>query len=318
MCISIPNERTNMSRQKLATIGEVMDCNISVDFLWEPYFPIGCVTLLAAKGGTGKSGFMLWLAGKLAREQNIKTMYIDAENTLSHIRDRLIDWNFTDIKDKIFVPLEYDELGNPETITPTTSTITAQAKDHGVKLIVIDSLTTYSHKSDVENRAAVATLMKEIRSIAVGTQAAVVLLGHLNKDNSDQDIEYNINQISGSAALVDLSRSVLLMRSEPCCPENKIIRHVKSNYRPTGYDLEMTFTLTGIENLREVRPAKDFNIIPRGTKTDVYRLQAEVLAKEGRSKKLIRTAVKELGGSEIEATRTIKWLKEQGYRFEEA
>lgn len=299
----------------LFTLGEVMEKDIPIEFLWEPYIPIGCVTLLAAKGGTGKSGLMLWLAAKLFREQGVHTLYVDAEHTLRHIRERSIDWGLIDAEEAIHIPVELDEVGRPESVTPTIAEMTAYAKDNNCRLIVLDSLTTFSRRFDLTQRKDAAAVFGEIRRLAVQCNAAVVVLGHLNK-NTESANDLTIEQISGSAALVDLSRSVLLMLQDDNATNDKTLLHLKSNYRQSGPNIHVSFTETGLTDFILEPTPYQLPVIVSGTKAETFRQLAEISAKAGKSKKDIRSEVKASGGSEIDATRTVKWLAEQGYRFE--
>ena len=39
-----------------------------LEWIWKPLIPRNCISILASRGGVGKSGFALWLANELSRE----------------------------------------------------------------------------------------------------------------------------------------------------------------------------------------------------------------------------------------------------------
>ncbi len=166
----------------------------------------------------------------------------------------------------------------------------------------------------MEKRRDVAELLQEYRRVAVLTNASVVLLGHLNKPVAQAN-EILVDQISGSAGLVDLSRSVLLMYEDELFEGRKIISHVKSNFRPCGPNIRFYFSETGVSDLSFDEPSLRRTCIIQGTKAETYRQIAKDLADTNCTKKEIRTGVKAAGGSEIDATRTVQWLRDQGFNF---
>lgn len=271
-----------------------------IDWLWEPYIPRGCITTLAAKSGVGKSAFSLWLAAGFARSHGIKTYYVDLEQSLGHIAERLHDWNLMDVADYIGFPVDEDEKFGYESASPDFATITAEAIKFGAQMVIIDSMTSLYSKFDIERRAGASIVMRELRSIAVKADVGLLLLAHTNKASIDNLGQISVDNITGSAAIVDLSRSVLFLTQDENDERRKTLTHLKCNFRNLADPLVLEITPNGIVFLPEQKP----RTVCGQSKMDMLMLIAENAINEGTTNKRdIRAAVKKAGASETEASR---------------
>lgn len=296
---------------QLYTLGVAMERELKVEWVWEPRLPRGYVTLLGARGGTGKSGFALWLSNEIAAKgKNI--LYVDAENTLKHMAERAKNWKLA-YYERIKFFGEEDAYQNLESGFPGFAEISKIVRDNSYDMIVIDSLTAIAHTSNLKEERDASFLMKELRDLARIANSALLLLCHTKKPILLADSLITADDIAGSHALVDMARSVLLMTKEDKDPALKCIRHGKYNFSAPALDLWFRMDEYGVSELREVEPEANAQIIEAGTKSAVFNDCALAAAREGCTKREIRKRVKQLGATEVEATRTIQYLQAHGY-----
>lgn len=117
--------------------------------------------------------------------------------------------------------------------------------DTPVRLIVIDHVGLI-HGGDFNAREDAVQTMRLVNLIAQETGAAVLLLAHTSKSAARKDDEATADDIAGNAAWVDLTRSVVMLRTMTetegrrlgITPENRkqfaSLNVVKSNYAPMG------------------------------------------------------------------------------------
>lgn len=117
--------------------------------------------------------------------------------------------------------------------------------DIPVRLIVIDHVGLI-HGGDFNAREDAVQTMRLVNFIAQETGAAVLLLAHTSKSAARKDDEAAAEDIAGNAAWVDLTRSVVMLRTMTeaegrklgITPENRkqyaSLNVVKSNYAPMG------------------------------------------------------------------------------------
>ena len=269
-----------------------------IEWLWEPLLPKNCISILASRGGVGKSGFALWLACQLGIEGK-SVFYFDAERTGFHIKQRVEDWNL-DISNVTFYMDDCDE-GGKTTSSPATLVEMAQlVKEGKPDLVIIDSLTALAHGMDLNRRDVVAQFMKELTRIAASYGTGILLLAHNNKKSSE-DIPL-LDCISGSGAITDLARSAMVMDiyNED---GTRIIKQVKINLTAKSEPLLFKITSTGIEDVRFMENSTRAD----GTKAGRLRIAAISLLEQGLNKKEVRAHLKELGASPLEYGRAIDW-----------
>lgn len=294
---------------------EIISQTQEIEWFWEKRIPKKAVSMLASLGGEGKSALALWLCLKIGCVQGKNCMYVDTEQTLNHISSRLINWASYEEKLHLIMPVEKDEeSGFLESASPSINEIAKMAVETKSELIVIDSLTTIGSDYDLNKRNDAARLFRYLRKIAVRADAAVLVIAHLNKPYDPMSSSLSIDRISGSQALVDMSRSVLLMETSKEDNTQKTIVHGKSNFCEQQNDITLTLTEDGVVDWAEV-PSKKQLSLNCGTKQTVYNEIALQGAQEGKSKRDIRKYVKEEGGSEMSATRAISFLESMGYNF---
>ncbi len=218
-----------------------------LEWIWEPYIPRNCVSILASRGGVGKSGFALWLANELAAKGK-KIVYIDAERCGYHIKQRSEDWNLSHLNDIEFAMTQLED-GSAQTSAPTTlvdlyDLIRSynKTKLRKIDLIILDSLTVFARSLDTNRRDTMAMYLEEMTRIAVECDTGILLLAHTKKKQSSDDM-LNLDSIAGSGAITDLARSVMVM-DFGSSPDVRIIKQMKINLSASSDPLTFKITST--------------------------------------------------------------------------
>ena len=277
-----------------------------INWIWKKYIPEGAVTVLAARGGVGKSGFALYLAGLLA-EQNQNTLYVDYEQTTSHMSLRWKEWGFAKYKDNIFVPSEISDLGMYESTKPNMGQIKRLAKEVSARLIVVDSMSSLYASYDIGVRKESVKLIESYRDIANKLKCGLLVLAHVNKDpiETKEPGQVRLDSITGSAAIVDMARSVLGM-SFSNDQEHRIIEHLKHNFTPKQPEIKFKFTEAGISDLIFGKTITKPTHISKNTGTKIG--QHVEIIKQGlldgiQEKKKLRKLIIDAGGTQVDATK---------------
>ena len=291
---------------------EAMENEQEIEWFWDKRIPKKAITVLAAEGGEGKSALALWIALKLGCRLAKKSMYIDAEQTFVHLTSRLRKWATPNEARRLFIPTEkLSESSLVESATPSMKEIARYAFSLECELVVIDSLTTISDELDITKRNQATQLMKTLKIIAGEANCAVLLIAHVNK-KQDPTKEIDVDSICGNKAVSDLSRSVFLLTSEKDDPTEKKLIHVKSNWSPRQPNILYSMADDGIEDFREDSPI-DEGQPASATQAEMNEIALQIV-QEGGNKKRIREAVREAGGTEINSTRAVYYVKTFGHK----
>jgi len=101
----------------------------------------------------------------------------------------------------------------------------------GAKLFILDPLQAYMGGADMNGTGGVRPLMKRLAAVADSTGAAIVLIGHLNKNGGSKSVYRGLGSIDIPAA----ARSVLTVGRLVNVDENmRAFIQTKSNLAPTG------------------------------------------------------------------------------------
>lgn len=209
-------------------------------WLWYPYIPIGVSTVIAGRGGIGKTtmackiiaavttGSPLPGQRKGAKPQDV--LILSAEDDYGAVLRPRLRQSGADLK-RIFVP-------------DGTFTLDARGMEYvenyirriGVAVVFIDPLVAWmGGKVDMNRMNEVRGITGKLHEIAQTTQTAIVIVHHVRKGGNGEQWE----QVAGSGDVVNAARSCLLVA------KNKVgetfAHHFKHNYSPEGDDLYFTF-----------------------------------------------------------------------------
>lgn len=184
-------------------------------FLWDKMIPQSAVTLVAGRGGTGKSTFLIWLAaqinngtlpGELFGERH-SVLYVSHEDSLDEVVAPRADANGVD-RDLFFsLGISSKEL-NGLTVPrlPEDMPLIRQAiAETGAKLLIIDPITSTLSGADNDKMNDVRQVMDPLNQMAAELGVSVIGIAHFRKGGGSQS-----DLISGSHAWRDASRAVML------------------------------------------------------------------------------------------------------------
>jgi len=285
---------------------DLMKNDRKLEWIWKNVIPKAYITLLASRGGVGKSGFALYLCDHLVGE-GYKVVYVDAERCGSHIKDRMLEWKLKNAGEICFTGVMQED-GYFETCAPNNlSELGVDLMAESPDFIVIDSLTSIAKNYDINSRPTMAIFYDTLSKVCSKTNAAILLLCHTRKTPAGIDAELNLDSIAGSGAITDLARSVLLMDygSTGITGPERVLHHVKANCSAKAKDIVFQLTSTGVT---EVKDGVESPVIKSGTKIADLKALALVLAREGKTKKEISSQLKLAYANPNEVSKVYDWL----------
>jgi hypothetical protein len=237
-----------------------------VTFLVEGLIPLGKVTLLGGCGGLGKSTATLDLTaaitcGRCAFGLNYSPP--DAADVLlcyaeDDAQDTVVPRLLAAGADRTRVHevvCKQDKNGKREPFSLADCVVLAATweKMPTVRLIIIDPIGVFCGRTDVDTHkeAPVQALLAELRELALTYKVAIVLVGHLNK-NEEQRAHH---RISGSTAFVNAARAAFLFTIDETQEGRRLILPVKFNCGPKPAGLIYDIRALTEEERAGVRPA---------------------------------------------------------------
>ena len=212
-----------------------------IDWLWKPLIPFGKVTIIEGDGGDGKTTLILTIAAMLsqgikpptlqeghlcAAEQiePITTFYLTNEDEISDSSLKRFQRAGGDTKRfaysgelEFHVTLREEELR--EIINETSA-----------RLLIVDPYQAFlpagMHMGNIANMRSVFTMLA---NVAKSTGTAIVLVGHLNKNEHGKAIHRGF----GSADIAASVRSILMVEMDK--EKNRYVRAIKSNFDESDY-----------------------------------------------------------------------------------
>lgn len=216
----------------------------NTSWLWNKWIPIGNLTILAGRQGSGKSQWTAWLAAKLSRGELKKgarschppsaTLFASLEDAVSEtiaprLRGALARSELVHIVTGVTREGYQDVLRLPRDV----HLIVKQAREVKAKLVVIDPLNAalgggnnWDSYRDTDVRAALAPLVQA----ASENKFAVLAVMHLKKSQENDAMM----GVLGSVAYTAAARSVLIMGydKDSNLEEERVLVHAKSNLGP--------------------------------------------------------------------------------------
>lgn len=205
------------------------------EWIWYPYIPAGAITLVGARGGTGKGVMIVktvatitiadhWpFSGDQADLGNI--LWCEAEDTFNHtVVPRLI----ASKADRDRVILE-----KPEEFL-TRKDLRKFIDGEGIRLIVLSPLNSFLKLlKDANSGHNVRQALQEIQDNIENTLCGVVGICHLNKKPDLIAVE----RLLGSVEYANFVRSVLMLNQDEADQTLVRVAHAKHNLSPKGDDL---------------------------------------------------------------------------------
>lgn len=233
---------------------------------WEERIPLGAVTLLVGREGTGKTTLSTALAAPLTRGtlagdlhgQPASVIYASAEDSLETTLVPRFTAAHGDLKRLHFVDVQITEGGEapfPDALTlpDDTARLGELATGAGARLIVLDPLVSFLPESVNAHRDQhVRRVLAPLARMASDQALAIAAIVHLNKGDS-HDV---LARVSGSVGFPAAARSVLVFARDPDDPDgengaSRILAHAKCNLGPHAPSLRARIesrTIRGADN----------------------------------------------------------------------
>jgi hypothetical protein len=215
-------------------------------YLWEPWVPLGVLTLLVGNSESGKTTLLCRL---IAHATGGNGAYIDrgtepapvllmgAEDPYHSLyRPRLLAAGANEAlviaRDRSRGP-NSSALRLPECL-PDLEDAVFQS---GARLLVIDPIAAWASAIDLNTETATRSILDGLGEIARRLKVAVIGTRNFNKKTGGP----LLNRINGSSAWRDVPRSILLVMTHPKEPGKLVLAHAKSSgpvkARPLHYHL---------------------------------------------------------------------------------
>lgn len=209
-----------------------------VNWLWWPRIAAGTITIVGAKGGTGKGMFLTDLAARITtgalwptkaheRAPRGRVLWCETEDLISQtVIPRMIAAR-TD-RSKVILKKSASELFQIKDLRGYIET-------GDIKLIVLSPLNAFLEGvEDGNSGQKVRRGLEDLQAHIEGTGCAIVGICHLNK-KTDLDA---VDRLLGSVEYVNFVRNVLLLNSEDEFTVRVV--HAKQNISSKGRDLLFT------------------------------------------------------------------------------
>ena len=246
-----------------------------IEWLLNPFLPLGTVTVLFGDGGMGKSFYSLALAAAISRGKLIPGMdkpfpasdviIQNAENPWSTVIKPRLEMLGADCS-KIHHIIE-----NDRRLTLTDERIEAAIRKHNARLIIMDPYQSYLSENFSMNRVeSVRPALMHLERVAERTRSVIMVVGHISKGGGKAQ-----HKGLGSVDLVNAVPSVLLLgRAEGLDNDVRAVAHLKCNFSEAA---TQTFRLNKADGFQWLGENSDI------TPDDIINFNAKK-AKEDKSK----------------------------------
>ena len=214
-----------------------------IHWLWKPYIAFGKLTVIQGDPGTGKTTLALAIAALISQNRRMPTgstksisgnvIFQSGEDSPKDtIKPRLIACK-ADCSKIAFVEIDYGlNLKMFEEVIISTN----------AKFVVIDPLQAFlSANQDISSTKNMRPLLREFGNIAERTGAAVVIIGHMNKNDRTKRIYRGLGSIDITAA----ARSVLLIGKRKNNEDIRFMAQIKNNLTAFGKTISFTINNRG-------------------------------------------------------------------------
>jgi len=211
-----------------------------VQWLWEPYIPLGAISLIQGDGGTGKTATALAVTAAVTTGAALPgaggdtapaaVIVQNAEDSYSKtIKPRLemlgADCNLIEVIAEDEQELSFIDERIEQAIIKTNA-----------KLVVLDPVQAYFCGANMNNANSVRPIMKQLGKVAERNNCAILLVGHLQKKGGKSQYRG-----LGSIDIYAAARSVLTVGFTGMDDDIRGIVHNKSNLSHPGASLAFGF-----------------------------------------------------------------------------
>lgn len=199
---SVPSKGGTLKERELCPISAVdflaQDWGEEIDWVWEDYLPGGGLVMLAAKPKVGKSTLAYDLAVKVAQGEP----FLGRQTTQGGVLILALEEHPRDVRLRLkALGAECDNLyihaGRLEASSAVFGSIAQFVKEHGINLILVDTLAMFWRIVDENAPAALTRAVRPLLDLARETGACVLLIHHFRKSEGTEG-----DDIRGTGALL--------------------------------------------------------------------------------------------------------------------
>ncbi|MDF9408268.1 MAG: DNA repair protein RadA [Pelotomaculum sp. PtaB.Bin013] len=256
-----------------------------VSWLWDPYVPLGKITLLEGDPGCGKTWAALAIASAISTGSALpdgdsgrcimkrapgKVIYLTAEDGIADTLRPRLDAVKADVENIYAITGTQDESGDNAFSFADLALLDGMAEALKPALVVIDPLQAFLGASiDMHRANEVRPLLARLAALAERHKCAMLCIIHLSKATASKSIYRGMGSIDFTAA----ARSVLLAGSDPQDTKRRALVHIKSSLaaagQSQGFELGDNFFWTGISELTAgALLANEVNLADKKNKLD--------------------------------------------------
>jgi len=208
-----------------------------VEFLWQPYIPLGKISIVQGDPGDGKTTLLLAIASAVTTGQALpnggqsepcNVIFQTAEDGLADTIKPRLELLGADCS-RVYV-VDEDE----KSLSLSDERIEQAIIKMGAKLFILDPLQAYLGGSDMHSAGGIRPLMKSLGAVAERTGCAIVIIGHLNKKGGKSQYRG-----LGSIDIYAAARSVLTVGRLD--ETTRAVVQGKSNLAPPGQPQAFSF-----------------------------------------------------------------------------
>lgn len=216
---------------------------IDIEWLWKPLIPFGKVTIIEGDGGDGKTTMILTIAAMLS--QGLQPPALERGHLLpSQPTEPITTFCLTnedevaDSSLKRFIraggdPARFSYSGELQHhMTLIENELLDVIDATGSRLLIIDPFQAFLPEgTNLGSITKMRSIFTMLSNVAKNTGVAIVLVGHLNKNESSKDIHRGF----GSADIAASVRSILMVEMDKKDKELRWVRAIKSNFDESDY-----------------------------------------------------------------------------------
>jgi len=215
----------------------------NVEWLWKPLIPYGKVTIIEGDGGDGKTTMILTVAAMLS--QGIQPPTLERGHLLSTQKVDPVTTFYLTNEDEVSdsslkrfiraggITNRFAYSGELQHhMTLVEDELLEAINNTNARLLIIDPFQAFLPEgTNMGSITKMRSIFTTLSNVAKQTGTAIVLVGHLNKNEGRKDIHRGF----GSADIAASVRSILMVEMDKKNRDNRWVRTIKSNFDESDY-----------------------------------------------------------------------------------
>ena len=225
-----------------------------VQFLWDPYIPLGKITMLEGDPGVGKTWLALGLCATVSSGGAFldadgkptlicepgNVIYMSAEDGLADTLRNRLDSAGANVERVYALTGWKSESGESGAVTLKDIALLRDAMGQiKPRLVIVDPVQAYLGAGvDMHRANGVRPILAGLANLAAEYGTAIILIRHLSKSLQAQDLYRGMGSIDFTAA----ARSVIAVGLDPDDRYRHVMVHLKSSLAEIGSSLAFSLT----------------------------------------------------------------------------